>query len=203
MLEGWRRSAPRSQDVRRPITLDILTQIRFKLRALCWSKYEARLFSAAFSFAFFGALRIGEVVCTDRLSQRGLLFEDVTVASSHVVLKIRSSKTDQLGKGALVRLQATLKAGPCPVKDARKYLYLRPKASGPFFLHADGSPLSKQQFTRVMRKAIAAIGLPQEEYAAHSFRIGAATTAAHMGLPAERIMDMGRWKSNAYKGYIR
>lgn len=204
MLEGWRRSRPPSLDSRRPITFDILAQIRHKLWVICWSGYEARLFSAAFSFAFFGALHIGEVVCEDQSSNpRGLLLEDVTLSSSDVILKIRSSKTDQLGRGALIRLQATQKAGPCSVKDARKFMCIRPKISGPFFVHADGSYLSKHQFTRVMRKAVTAIGLPPEEYAAHSLRIGAATTAVHMGLPAERIMDMGRWKSNAYRGYLR
>jgi hypothetical protein len=35
------------------------------------------------------------------------------------------------------------------------------------------------------------------------FRIGAASYAYEKGLPDERIQLMGRWKSNAYKKYIR
>ena len=37
----------------------------------------------------------------------------------------------------------------------------------------------------------------------HSFRIGAATTAAACGIPIEVIKTLGRWKSQAYQLYIR
>ncbi|XP_077778975.1 uncharacterized protein LOC144326297 [Podarcis muralis] len=204
-LEGWRRQHPPSVDRRRPITIDILTQIHKKLRAICWSKYEARLFSAAYSIAFFGALRIGEVVCergADCL-QRGILLSDLSLSESELIVQVRSSKTDQLGKGALLRLLAVQGSGPCPVRDTRRFLYLRPRGPSPFLIHADGSPLSRHQFTRVLRTALTACGFPAAEFAAHSFRIGAATTAMHLGLSTERIKDLGRWKSNAYRAYVR
>ena len=201
-LEGWRRLQPPSKDVRRPITFDILSQIHKQLRKLCWSKYEARLFSAAYSIAFFGALRVGEVV-SEAQGTRGIALDDVRLSASEVLLFIRQSKTDQLGKGAWMRLPATGHPGPCPVKDARRFLRMRPAAPGPLFIHQDGSLLTRDQFTWVMRKAVAACGLPPDKFAAHSFRIGAATTAMHWGLSVKKIKDLGRWKSKAYKGYLR
>lgn len=204
-LEGWRRQHPPSSDRRQPITYDLLTRIHKSLRTICWSKYEARLFSAAYSISFFGALRVGEVVCEGggTHSQRGVLMSDLTLAGDDLIVRVRSSKTDQQGKGALIRLPAVHSKGPCPVRDTRRFLYLRPKGPGPLLLHADGSPLTRHQFTRVMRSALSACGLPPLEFAAHSFRIGAATTAMHMGLSTERIKELGRWKSNAYKAYVR
>ena len=42
----------------------------------------------------------------------------------------------------------------------------------------------------------------QQQYASHSFRTGAATTAAAAGLPAWLIKTLGRWRSNAFQSYI-
>ncbi|XP_077778980.1 uncharacterized protein LOC144326307 [Podarcis muralis] len=204
-LEGWRRLQPPNHDMRRPITFDILSQIHKKLRTVCWSKYEARLFSAAYSIAFFGALRVGELVyeAGQHGFSRGLLLSDVTLSREDLVVRIRSSKTDQYGRGALVQLMATDSPGPCPVKDTRRFLSLRVNSAGPLLIHADGLPLTRHQFTRVMRLALAACGIPAADFASHSFRIGAATTAMHLGLTTERIRDLGRWKSDAYKRYLR
>ena len=46
-------------------------------------------------------------------------------------------------------------------------------------------------------------GLDPTKYKAHSFRIGAATTAADMGMSETHIQLMGRWKSTAFRRYIR
>ncbi len=37
----------------------------------------------------------------------------------------------------------------------------------------------------------------------HSFRIGRATSWAQLGFTNEQILNMGRWRSDAYKKYIR
>ena len=47
------------------------------------------------------------------------------------------------------------------------------------------------------------IGLASKDYAGHSFRIGAATTAAHQGIHDSLIKTLGRWESAAYTRYIR
>ncbi|XP_077781439.1 uncharacterized protein LOC144327122 [Podarcis muralis] len=203
--EGWSRLQPSKKDGRRPITFGLLSLIRRKLRSICWSKYEAQLFSAAYAVAFFGALRVWKVVAeTQSIStSRGLLLEDIQLSSSELVLHIQRSKMDQNGRGALIKLAASKHQGPCPVKDIRRYLSLRSACVGPLFIHEDGSRLMRHQFTRALHKAIDACGFPANEYAAHSFRIGAATMASHLGLPTDRIKVLGRWKSNAYKGYIR
>ncbi|XP_077788225.1 uncharacterized protein LOC144328460 [Podarcis muralis] len=73
--------------------------MRKKLRVVCWSKYEARLFSAAFSIAFFGALRVGEMVVEDHRDGRswGLFLQDVQLSPTELRITVRHSKTDQRG----------------------------------------------------------------------------------------------------------
>ncbi|XP_060137775.1 uncharacterized protein LOC132593058 isoform X2 [Zootoca vivipara] len=204
-MEGWRRLQPPAADPRRPITFDLLCKIHSQLTSLCWSPYEASLFSAAFSLAYFGALRVGEVVCEDHPdgSSRGIRMQDVALSSSVAVVHIRRSKTDQRGLGATIRLPAAGGLGPCPVRDLRHFLYQRPTGTDPLLVHQDSSKLTRSQFTRVLRKALALCGVDPSQFSAHSFRIGAATSAMHLGLSAERIQDIGRWKSNAYRSYLR
>ena len=63
-------------------------------------------------------------------------------------------------------------------------------------------PLSCEKLSTVLRQLLQRAGLNQTDYAPHSFRIGAATTAAVAGIPTWLIMKLGRWTSNAYRSYI-
>ena len=55
---------------------------------------------------------------------------------------------------------------------------------------------------KVLRLLLQQAGLNRSEYSSHSFRIGAATTAAAAGIPSWMIKSLGRCASNAYLSYI-
>ena len=76
--------------------------------------------------------------------------------------------------------------------------------AGPLFCYSNGTPLSRSQFTKELRALLAqGAGIKIADYAGHSFRIGAATTAASKGLPHWLIQTLGRWSSDCYLRYIR
>ena len=54
-----------------------------------------------------------------------------------------------------------------------------------------------------LQSALRLAGLPYAAFTGHSFRIGAATIAAQNGIEDSIIQTLGRWKSAAYKLYIR
>ena len=83
------------------------------------------------------------------------------------------------------------------------YLARRGYHPGPLFLFEDGSPLSRSRLVSELRKALSSIRLNCDVYAGHSFRIGAATTAASRGLEDSTMKLLGRWRSDAYQSYIR
>ena len=55
----------------------------------------------------------------------------------------------------------------------------------------------------MLKETIQILGLPKEDSSPHSFRIGAATSAAMRGMADEEIQLMSRWKSSALQTDIR
>ena len=84
-----------------------------------------------------------------------------------------------------------------------EFLGVRSPKPGPLFLHTAGNPLTCFQFSCMLKKGITSLGLNPREFSPHSFRLGAATSAALCGMPDDQIKNMGRWKSSAFKLYIR
>jgi site-specific recombinase XerD len=85
----------------------------------------------------------------------------------------------------------------------KHYLHVRPSFEGPLFCHYGGKLLTRYQFAAVLNKALNFIRIDSSRIKTHSFRIGAATMHFANGVSQEDIQKMGRWKSDAYKRYIR
>lgn len=205
MLQGLKRSRHHKRDIRMPITKDMLIKIVQILPSVCSSRYEAALFTAAYSVAFFGLFRVSELTFDPQLyvSRHCLSFENVVAGKDSLHIFLSSSKTDQLGVGTTIKLQQQSPQTICPVKSCLAYLKSRPPASGPFFCHLDGTPLSRYQFAAVLKKAIASLGIPAKFYQTHSFRIGSATDLSLAGFSDDQIRSAGRWKSQAFASYLR
>ena len=67
----------------------------------------------------------------------------------------------------------------CPVLALLCYLAIRPSQHGTLFLFKDGSTL---RLVMSLCQALSDLGVDPSGYNGHSFRIGAATTAARMGV---------------------
>ena len=83
------------------------------------------------------------------------------------------------------------------------YVAARPRGSGPLFLFKDGSFLTRDKLVAAVRLALQHAGMNASQYSGHSFRIGAATTAAQVGIEDSVVKMLGRWESSAYQRYIR
>ncbi len=84
-----------------------------------------------------------------------------------------------------------------------RYLVVRGIDNGPLFRFRDGTPLTRQVFVGKVKAALMQAGVDSSHYSGHSFRIGAATTAAACGISDATIQLLGRWKSDCYTRYIR
>ena len=205
MLEGFRRLKGR-KDVRAPITLDILSRIVGALPSICFDSYETALFRAAFCITYFCLLRVGEVVYTDtKQAGYALGLDDIEFLKGghELVVRIRKSKGDQRGRTSFIRVKAQVNKSVCPVLLIASFLSLRSRKPGVLFVHMNSKPLTRSQFSGVLAKTISYLGLHHAQFRSHSFRIGRATNLAMEGVPNTKIQEMGRWKSGAFRSYIR
>ena len=114
----------RSVDSRMPITPSLLDKILERLAAVCSSSYEACMFKAAFSLAYFGLFRIGELVADSTKNYgHAWTLNDVRISGheSRLVVNIRHAKSDQGGKGNTLELKA-IPSRICPVKNLGAFL---------------------------------------------------------------------------------
>ena len=108
-------------------------------------------------------------------------------------LTIRYSKNDQYGKGVTLHVCIqSVNSIVCAVTSLAEFLAVRSNSEGPLFCHLDMSTLSRYQFSAVLFKATKLLGYQDCNFKAHSFRIGAATTAHELGVDQEAIPEAGR-----------
>ena len=164
---------------------------------------------AACCTCFFGFLQSDEVTVPSlreydsewHLSEGDVTLDD-PAAPSVVRVHIKSSKTDPFRKGVFVFLGRT-DNDLCPVAAVAAYLVVRGRAAGPFFSFSSGGTSIQRVIGRRMREALHPSGVDVSKFAGHSFRIGAATTAASVGVEDSLIKTMGRWESSAYLLYVK
>lgn len=123
---------------------------------------------------------------------------------SKLELTFRSFKGNYNIRPVILAIQAKeQELSTCPVNALYQYIQLRGVLPGPLFIFPGGIPVSYQHFSSCLRNSLIWAGFQPTQYTSHSFRIGAASTAAASGVPDEEIQHMGKWKSLAFKRYIR
>ena len=163
---------------RLPITPSILH--KFRSVWLEHPTYNNIMLWAACTTTFFGFCRSGEITVESAskfVPQIHLSLSDLAVDNTQapqvISIKLKRSKTDH---------------GDSP---------------GPLFRWANREPLTKTKFVDHVRKGLITANIPAHLYTGHSFRIGAATIAASVGIEDSTIQTLGRWKSSAYLLYIK
>ena len=165
----------------------------------CFGLRAVRPFSFCLRAAEFTASK------DDLLSGKFLALSDLSVdrtpVPEFVFVRLHFSKTDQFGKGCTIVL-ARANSAICPVSAITSYLWSRGDKEGPLFVDGEFSPISKSKLTSKLKSSLMKCGI-WGNYTLHSFRVGAASTAAALGFPEYLLKALGRWSSDAYKVYIK
>ena len=191
-------------DTRLPIDKNLLGKLIHATQFTTSSLYERSLFSAMFSLAYHAFLRVGEMTTRSAAAQNPHLLHlsNIHWGEGYITVTFLSYKHSQ-GTSFSLRIEQGPNNTECPLVIMKAFLQRRGPSQGPLFRHQSGQPILRQDFDRALKRALAFNKLDSQAFKGHSFRIGAATSAAAIGLPDSRIRQLGRWKSDAFKKYIR
>ena len=207
-VQRLRAEQGQQQRRRKPMTVQVLEVLR-RSWSVAPGGLDAKMLWAAATLSFFGFMRSGEVTVPSTRAydpSRHLSWQDVStdsVANPTVVrVTLKISKTDQVRQGCTVIVGCT---GDklCPVTAVLGYMGEAGCRQGPLFQYSSGKPLTQAGFVVEVKTALERGAMCSEGFSGHSFRIGAATTAAEVGVGDAVIQQLGRWKSAAYKGYVQ
>jgi integrase len=150
---------------------------------------------------FAGGFRRSELVGIDR--------SDLEFVRQGVVVRIRRSKTDQLGEGRKIGIPYG-RTRWCPVAALGEWLTKSGITEGAVFQPIDrhgrmsAERLSGEAVSLVVKERVAVAGMDPAGYSGHSLRAGLATSAAQAGVPTWRIRAQTRHASDAMLArYIR
>ena len=193
---------------RLPVTPLLLTRI-YHILLRDPTNFDNIMIWAASLTCFFGFLRSGEITVPSLSGYDPavhLNYNDISVdnPSNPAIIKVRikASKTDPFRQGVNIYIGKTGYL-LCPVSALLKYLAVCGSQEGLLFKFRNNSPLTKSKFVAKFRQLLQQAGFDSSLYSGHSFRIGAATTAAANGVEDSTIQTLGRWKSSAYLSYVR
>jgi hypothetical protein len=201
LLKGLERETA-APDSREPISVGGLEKMVLVLERVTQSRYERALFGAMFVTAFYGFMRVGEYTVDLPTDPPRLRLEDVEVSSRDMTVAFSDFKHNSAKKAHVVTIRERQGSAACPVKLMRAYLGLRGLQPGALFVLA-GMAVRKCKFAGVLQRVCRELGWNTDRVKPHSFRIGAACWAMEQGLSDAQIRQMGRWKSNAFKVYLR
>lgn len=194
--------------VRLPITPAILRKLE-SVWAESASNPDTKLIWAACCLCFFAFLRVGEMTTPDTRSYdpgAHLCYADIALDDarkpSFMRVRIKQSKTDPF-RGGIDLFVGRTGSDLCPVAALLDFLRCRGPSTGPLFKFSSGQFLTRKRFVEIVRDALQRTDVDQRNYCGHSFRIGAATTAAAKGVEDSAIKTLGRWESVAYLQYVR
>jgi integrase len=207
-LRGIRRTKGIAQKQAAPITPLLLKRVVKPLR--CLSEAQNRRDAALLLLAFAGGFRRSEIasLCTADLSftQQGLL------------IRLKSSKTDQYQRGRDVAIPKAPRGQQCAVRAVRHWLTalsaLRKHDAAsapeqPVFCGIDKhgnarGRLNSASIGWLLRKRLALHGLSTDGFTAHSLRAGLVTSAAKAGVPIWAIQrQTGHRSESTVHRYIR
>ena len=202
--------------IQKPLLHLILKQVDCKFLSRANPQpYLASMYKALFVSAYYGFLRIGEVVT----GTHSILAKDVHIGTNKqkLLFILRSSKTHlecdppqsvkissshniQFNRNNSVSINQY-----CPYSLLRSYLSKRVKyieLNEPFFIFRGRSPVRTYTVEALLKDLLRGCGMNPRHFSFHSLRAGCTVDLLKLGVKIETIQNLRWWKSNTIFTYL-
>jgi hypothetical protein len=191
------------------MSLQLLKLLGHEIAASNWEEDSKRVMWTACSVAFFGALRLGEMLCHSETSfdpTSTLIWDDVKFIDHDTVLLHLKLPKSNAEHGEFIDLFPF--PGCCPVAALKGLKESDKKRGGedPVFMFKSGKLLTVSKFTSVVRCLLQKhVGEKAQLISAHSFRGAIPSILAKFPdtIAAADICNWGRWSSTSFLTYTR
>ena len=212
LLTGVKNLFPHdSKRNRQAISRSLLCELLSEKATLGENSIDTLNLNAAFSIAFSGFMRMGELTHNEKALQDSKRFNAekltrrrVTPAAGgeHVVVHLPRSKTDKHNAGVDILIAAS-HDDVCPAGHMFKLLQRDPQLlEAPLFRLSSGA-FERNKVLALLATRFRRLGRSSSGFSGHSFRKGAAQHAYEMRLSEEHIQALGRWSSDSVKRYYK
>lgn len=200
-LAGCKRNLGTATTRKRPLGTEDLIKC---LLIFPPTSYDNLLFRALLLAGFLGLHRLGELVRPSKgnVWRKTISRTSVTLDPVHRRFRyhLPTSKTDHIFEGSTILLDESID-DITSFDIFVEYLSARDNLfplSPPLWIASTGEIPTREWFLGRLNSAI-----NDPTVGGHSLRAGGATFFASLGWPDDRIQMLGRWKSDAFKIYIR
>jgi site-specific recombinase XerD len=204
LLAGVRRLEGIYPSKKRPITLEVLRRCLEQSS----SDFIGIRNKAILLVGWAGAFRRSELAA--------MTCEDLEDDEKGIIVTIRKSKTDQIGKGRRVGLPfVDHDHSLCAPRALRRWRDLSRIRTGPIwrrvgkhgrgslYCWTDENAITGKNIALIVKEMVKAAGYDPAHYAGHSLRAGLCTTLAVAGIEERRIADItGHRSVEVLRGYV-
>ncbi len=203
LLKGVKRQTKVS-DHRKPFTEKMVHDLILALPEVVSDPYLVIMYAALFAWAFYGGLRCSEYTMPV-VAEHNLHLSDIcrltkgNEAAYRIRFRSYKHSPDLIPDFIMVPSGHPIL---CPVLIMDQYLAVRKDVGEALFVDRVG-PVTRLELDNLLTDCLNHLGWDVNSYESHSFRIGRATAWMEQGYSPAQIMQMGRWRSDAYKVYLR
>ena len=155
------------------------------------------MFFTMYKIMYLLALRISELLHYSDKFNHAFTRSDIALTGHNLKLRVRSGKHNNTPMNYEF---------DCDTRfywHLSQFLRLRGDHRGPLFCFKDRSPVKRSFFVQQLKEDLISLGLDHEKYNCHSFRVGRTSDLALEGASDRQIALIGRWRSDAFREYVR